>query len=78
NIISSLGELGAFFIPGLEQLEDREQAALLTLQALSDSGFEKPWLLIYDNVEKRTDLDALLPKEGAHIVMTSRIDNFQG
>ena len=78
NIINDLGELGALLVPGLEQVEDREQAAQLSLQALSESGHKKPWLLIYDNVDQKTDLDQLVPKQEGHILITSRLDNWQG
>ncbi len=80
NIINSLGELGALLVPGLETVEDREQAAQITLQTLETSGFEKPWLLIYDNVDQKTDLDQLTPKADthSHILITSRVDNWVG
>ena len=68
--------LGGRFIDGLSRQEkpDREKA-IATSRALEDAGFDKPWLLIYDNVENSADLDDLLPRGGphvAHVLVTTR------
>ena len=33
---------------------------------------EKPWLLVYDNVEQPGDIEKLTPVEGAHVLITTR------
>ena len=36
----------------------------------------RPWLLIYDNVEKPQDVAKLMPSEGAHVLVTTRFRRF--
>ena len=66
-LLDDLIELGSHFIPGLATREDRLEAARDTVDHIWQGKFEKPWLLVYDNVEKPGDLEYLTPRGGAHI-----------
>ncbi len=57
GIVDGLVALGAVFIPGLAQVENRAEAAKTALAFIAEGGFEKPWLLLYDNVEQPNALD---------------------
>jgi len=48
--VDGLVTVGANFIPGLAEVKDRAEAARTALKFIADGGFEKPWLMIYDNV----------------------------
>src|SRR5208337_151685 len=65
GIVDGLVALGAEFNPALNEVQDRAEAARWTLAFLAEGGFEKPWLLIYDNVPQPKALDGLLPRAGA-------------
>jgi hypothetical protein len=56
-----LVDLGAIFIRGLDQLQDRAKAARQTLELIAHGGFEKPWLLVFDNVDDRGVVRAWAP-----------------
>ena len=68
GIVDGLLSLGATFIPGLEEVQDRAAAARTVLQFIAGAGFEKPWLLIYDDVTQANELDGLLPRAGAKVL----------
>ena len=78
GIVDGLVALGATFNPALAEVQDRAEAARWTLAFLADGGFEKPWLLLYDNVEQPKALDGLLPRAGAHVLITTRWPDWQG
>jgi hypothetical protein len=78
GVTEGLIELGARFIPNLDQVENKQAAARHTLEFIADPGFAKPWLLIYDNIETPKTLDGLMPRSGAHILITTRWHNWQG
>ena len=75
---ASLVELGAVFIRGLDQAQDREKAARHALQFLADGGFEKPWLLVYDNVDDARILREWAPKGNVHVLLTTRLSGWPG
>ena len=50
---------------------NRNMALQWVLAQLSSAG-SRPWLLIYDNVEKPQDIAKLMPSEGAHVLVTTR------
>ena len=72
TLIDDLIALGSRLIPSLAEIPERERAAQLALDAIEQTGPEKPWLLVYDNAEKPTGLDKLTPRSGAHRLITSR------
>ena len=77
-IVDGLLALGATFIPGLNEAKDRAEAAHAALKFIADGGFEKPWLLLYDNVEQPKALDGLLPRAGAQVLITTRFPDWKG
>jgi tetratricopeptide (TPR) repeat protein len=78
GIVDGLVALGAIFIPGLNEAKDRGEAARTALNFIAHGGFEKPWLLLYDNVEQPKALDGLLPRVGAHALITTRFPDWKG
>ena len=78
GIVDALVALGAIFIPGLNEAQDRAEAARAALNFIADGGFEKPWLLLYDNVEQPKALDGLLPRAGAQVLITTRFPDWKG
>ncbi len=78
GIADGIVALGAQFNPALAEVQDRAEAARWTLAFLADGGFEKPWLLIYDNVTQPKALDGFLPRTGTHVLITTRWPDWQG
>jgi tetratricopeptide (TPR) repeat protein len=78
GIVDGLVALGAIFIPGLNEAKDRAEAARTALNFIAEGGFAKPWLLLYDNVEQPKTLDGLLPRAGAHALITTRFPDWKG
>ena len=72
TLADDLIELGARFIPGLKEVPERDQAARRTLDWIEQAGFEKPWLIVYDNVEEPGHIEGLTPRTGAHVLITTR------
>jgi hypothetical protein len=75
TIIDGLLRLGALLSPGLDRVEtekDRRTAAQRVVGQLI-RGFEKPTLLIFDNLENERWLREWRPQEGVHVLATSRI-----
>ncbi len=68
-----LVDLGALFIRGLDRVENRAAAARQTLDFIAHGGFEKRWLLVYDNVDDARVLTEWAPIGNAHVLMTTRI-----
>ena len=71
GIIEGLLRLGATLMRGLDQLADRRAAAQRVTGALL-SGFSKPALLVFDNLEDEPLLRTWLPRSGARALVTSR------
>lgn len=71
GIISSLVRLGAMFVEGLAQLADRRAAAQRVVNSIL-RGFDKPVLLIFDNLEDERLARSWLPGTGARALVTSR------
>ena len=72
---ADLLSLGSRFIPGIETVPDRESAVQAVLEELDRQGMassDKPWLLIYDNVEQPQHITHRLPRQGALVLITSR------
>ena len=68
-----LVELGTIYMPELSQAQDRAAAAERTLDFLAHTGFHKPWLLIYDDVDDAGVLDRWRPRGNVHLLVTTRL-----
>jgi hypothetical protein len=78
TLIDDLIDLGSRFIPNLKEVAERDHALHLALDAIAGAGLGKPWLIVYDNVEKPGAIARLTPKTSAHILITSRWPRWQG
>ena len=78
GLLQGLAELGARIEPGIAAMKEIEKAAARTLAVIEQGSFAKPWLIIYDNVEKPGDLDKLTPADGAHMLITTRWSEWYG
>ncbi len=78
TLLDDLITLGSRLIPGLDEIEERDRAAHLALDAIAQTGAEKPWLLVYDNAESPAAIDKLTPATGAHLIVTSRWSDWHG
>jgi class 3 adenylate cyclase/Tfp pilus assembly protein PilF len=70
GIIDGLVRLGAMFVQGLDQLDDRRAAAQRVANSVL-AGFERPVLLVFDNLEEEGLLRTWLPRT-ARALATSR------
>lgn len=77
-ILDGLIGFGATFFRDLDQVKDRHQAAHQALRFIDSGGFDKPWLLIFDNVEKPDTIARLTPRSGAHVLVTTRWADWYG
>jgi NB-ARC domain len=73
GIEQGFADLRAVLYPGLEPPKERAKAARDTLNFLSMGGFEKPWLLVYDNVDDEEVLEAWPPPANVQVLMTTRL-----
>ncbi len=71
GIIDGLLRLGTMFVQGLNQLADRRIAAERVINSVL-GGFDKPVLLVFDNLEDEGLMRTWLPRTGAHALATSR------
>jgi len=71
GIIDGLLRLGSMFVHGLDQLKDRRAAANRVLHSVL-GGFDKPVLLVFDNLEDEALMRAWLPRSGTRALATSR------
>ncbi len=71
GIIEGLISLGMSFIDGLDQHADRRIAARHVIEAIP-SRFEKPALLVFDDLEEERHLRAWLPRSRVRTLVTSR------
>ncbi len=74
SLLSGLAALGAEMSAAIkaEAQTNVEQAARATLSLIERASTEKPFLLIFDNVEKPGDIERWTPRAGAHILITTR------
>jgi hypothetical protein len=72
TLLDDLIALGSRFIGGLDEVPEREQAARAAIEHLEQDGWEKPWLVVYDNVDEPRALDKLTPRTGAQVLITTR------
>jgi tetratricopeptide (TPR) repeat protein len=71
TIVEGLLRLGAFFVRGLDRLANRRAAAQQVIGSVL-SGFEKPVLFVFDNLEDERLARAWRPRSNAHTLLTSR------
>ena len=71
GIIDGLLRLGTMFVQGLDQLADRRIAAQRVINSVL-GGFDKPVLLVFDNLEDEGLMRTWLPRTGARALATSR------
>ena len=71
-MLDDLITLGDQLIPGLREIQERERAAHLALNAIAQTIADKPWLLIYDDAESPAAIEMFTPSSSAHIIVTSR------
>ena len=70
-IVDGLLRLGALFVRGLDRHADRRAAAQQVTGSVL-SGFAKPVLLIFDNLEDERFLRTWMPRTGTSALVTSR------
>lgn len=71
GIIDSLLRLGTMFEQGLDKLADRRVAAQRVINSVL-GGFDKPALLVFDNLEDEGLIRSWLPRVGTRALATSR------
>jgi tetratricopeptide (TPR) repeat protein len=71
DLVEGLIRLGALFVRGLDQQADRRVAARRVVGSIL-TGFERPVLLVFDNLEHEQLLRAWHPPNGSHVLATSR------
>ena len=74
DVLIGLAALGAEMSAAIraEAQTNVEQAARATLNLIERASTAKPFLLVYDNVEKPGDIEKWTPRAGAHILITTR------
>jgi hypothetical protein len=78
TLVDDLIDLGSRLIPNLKEVAESDRALHLALDAIAGAGGDKPWLIVYDNVEKPGAIARLMPKTSAHVLITSRWPRWQG
>jgi tetratricopeptide (TPR) repeat protein len=58
--------------------EEAEEAARKTLDGLAQGRTQKPWLLVYDNVDDKALVRRFTPSENAHVIYTTRLQHWFG
>ncbi len=78
SIVQALIDLGERLTPPVNAIESREAAAKMVVEALEKRKSDKPWLLIYDNVSTNRELENLVPRDGAEVLITTRWSDLYG
>jgi len=86
TLLDDLIALGTKLMDGLDRIEDRQAAAQMTLDHISQSGQSErqseqqsePWLILYDNVPDPETIRRLTPSSGAHVLITTRWADWHG
>jgi hypothetical protein len=78
TLIDDLIDLGSQLIANLKEMPERDRALHLALAAVEGCKAKKPWLIVYDDVEKPDVIARLTPKTSAHVLITSRWARWQG
>jgi tetratricopeptide (TPR) repeat protein len=74
NMFSDIAALGAKLSERIktEAQTNIEEAARETLRLIEGAGYVRPFLLVYDNVDRPSDVADWTPRSGAHILLTTR------
>jgi hypothetical protein len=74
NIFADIAALGAELSERIriEAQSNIEKAARETLRLIEAAGYTRPFLLVYDNVDRPADIADWTPRSGAHILLTTR------
>ena len=72
GILAGLAGLGAELSAAIKAETNIERAARETLKLIEDRGSPRPFLLVYDNVERPADIERWMPRAGAHMLLTTR------
>jgi tetratricopeptide (TPR) repeat protein len=74
NMLADIAELGAEISERIktEAQTNIEKAARDTLRLIEAAGYARPFLLIYDNVDRPEDIEQWTPRSGSHILLTTR------
>jgi hypothetical protein len=80
NMGSDIAALGAEMSERIrnEAKTDVEKAARDTLRLIEGAGYDRPFLLVYDNVDRPEDIELWTPRSGAHVLLTTRRHGRQG
>jgi hypothetical protein len=79
TLLDDLIALGSRFNAKIAEVPDRAAAAQIVLDHIGrERPGEKPWLLVYDNVESPEAIDGLTPRAGAHVLITTRWADWYG
>jgi tetratricopeptide (TPR) repeat protein len=76
GLVSAFAALAVRYDPQLESERDLEQVMRAALARIERS--ERPFLLVFDNVESPQAVDEFLPARGAHVLITSRWSDWAG
>jgi tetratricopeptide (TPR) repeat protein len=76
DLVTALAGLAVRLEPQLESETDVEKLIRLTLKRIERC--ERPFLLIYDNIDSPQLIDEFLPARGAHVLITSRWSDWGG
>jgi hypothetical protein len=78
DMIADLAALGVEISAAIKAAAENniEQAARSTLRMIENAGYSKPFLLIYDNVERPAHIEHWTPRSGAHILLSTRFTDW--
>ena len=76
GLAALVARLGAQRVGGPDSDRDAETAARAAVARIE--RFERPMLLVFDNVDEPRLLDEFLPTRGAHVLITSRRSDWHG
>jgi TIR domain/NB-ARC domain len=74
NMLADIASLGADLSGRIrsEAQINVEKAARDTLRLIEGAGYARPFLLVYDNVNRPEDIEYWTPRSGAHVLVTTR------
>jgi tetratricopeptide (TPR) repeat protein len=78
-LLDDLIELGVRLIDAsIGEIPERRKAGQLVLDEIAQRQWEKPWLMVYDNVESPDAVADLTPGQGAQTLITTRWSDWHG
>lgn len=78
GLVQGLAELGERMAPDSGTAMPPERAAEEAIARIEASFAARPFLLVYDNVPSPAELDGLVPRSNAHVLVTSRWSDWYG